>query len=177
MIRFFCRLSGTTLCVAFMIFCLSTGPAASTMKGSKWLEGQTRGEASWIKDLLPSAGLDRDSVLYLDDHLVLNYHYSFADENILGLGKDSPSVLAKYRRPAGEALLLMVSYPMASVADHALEALMSHYLPATSPGVPMRIEDRTWAGAHVNENILSLILEADSEELARELLDETTGTR
>ncbi len=177
MIRFFYRLSGAALCLAVMVCCLSTGPRASTVEDRKWLEGPKQGEVPWIKDLLPSAGLDRDSLHYLNDHLVLNHLYPFADENILGLGKDTPSVLATYRRPAGEALLLMVSYPMASVADHALEALMHHYLPEASPGVPMRLEDRTWAGALVYENILSFILKADSEDLARELLDETTGFR
>ena len=177
MTRFFYRLSGAALCVAVMVCFFPTGSRASAMEDRKWPEGRKQEEAPWIKDLLPPGGLDRDSLNYLNDHLVLNDHYYFADENILGLGQDTPSVLATYRRPAGEALLLMVSYPMASVAEHALESLMNHYLPETSPGVPMRLDDRTWAGALVNENILSLILKADSENLARELLDETAGFR
>lgn len=130
------------------------------------------GERPALLARLPRDGLVRASIRYLHHPIVLNYHFYLADENILGLTPHTAAVLARYGRPAGAALLLLVQYPDAAAARAAAEGLRRHYLPDADETGAARLENGKWAAAQLNGSLLSAVLEADSRETARGLVRE-----
>ena len=62
-------------------------------------------------DVLPAEGLVPSSIAVLRDQKTLDAHYYLADEDILGLGRGTDAVIARYEAGTGEALLLVVVYP------------------------------------------------------------------
>ena len=66
-----------------------------------------------VRDVLPADGLIVSSVVAIRDQSVLDAHYYLADETVLGLGRGTDAVFARYRAGAGEALVLAVAYPAA----------------------------------------------------------------
>jgi hypothetical protein len=123
-----------------------------------------------ILSQLPPQGLISDSIRFLHHPVVLNYHYYLADENILNLSKDADAVLATYRRGREDALLLLVMYPSSQIAQKALASFLKYYLPEAEPRGPVVLENGKWAAALVSHRLLTIVLEADSKVLARELL-------
>lgn len=124
------------------------------------------GERPALLARLPQDGLERASIRFLHHPIVLNYHFYLADENILGLTPRTDAVLARYGRPAGAALLLLVRYPDAAAARAAVESLRRHYLPDADETGAARLENGKWAAARRSGNLLAAALEADSREVA-----------
>ncbi len=125
---------------------------------------------------LPPEGLQPRSVRYLHHHIVLNYHFYLADENILNLGPHTDAALAMYQRGGEYARLLLVMYPSVGKAEKALASFSRHYLPeADSTGVVL-LENGKWSAAAAKDKLLAIVLETDSRQLARSLLKRVTGT-
>jgi hypothetical protein len=64
-----------------------------------------------VTEILPAEGLIESSVVTLRDQAALNTHYYLADETVLGLGKRTDAVFARYRTGGRDALVLAVAYP------------------------------------------------------------------
>ena len=122
--------------------------------------------------LLPPAGLDAGSIRYLHHPIVLNYHYYLFDENILLLSPQADAVLASYQRSGERARLLLISYPNILTARSALAGFREHYLPdADSKGLA-RLENGKWSAVALYDRLLTIVLEADSRQLAKNLIRE-----
>jgi hypothetical protein len=123
-----------------------------------------------ILSRLPKKGLQAGSVRYFHDHPVLNRHYFVSTENLLHLGSQTEAVLSNYQLKEGAALVLLVKYPEADKAAEAYSSFLKHYLPDADPSGMAQLENKKWCGASVKGPFLAVVLEADSREIAANLL-------
>jgi hypothetical protein len=124
-----------------------------------------------IIDLLPPVGLQSDTIRYLHHFIVLNYHYYLSDENILNISAETDAALAEYQTGNQSARMLLVKYPTAEVAAKSRAAFLKHYLPDADQKGMVLLENNKWAAININGKLLAIVLEADSRQLAEELLD------
>ena len=121
-------------------------------------------EAIRARDVLPSEGLVPSSVAAIRSQAALNTHYFLADEAVLGLGRKTDAVFARYRTNAGEALLLVVAYPSAEEAGRVYGRFggdfFSESFDPMSPRIIETIEAGAWAGAARKGRFLIVVLEA-----------------
>lgn len=119
---------------------------------------------------LPSEDLQPRSVHYLHHHIVLNYHFYLADDNILNLGPNTHAALSRYKRGKESARLLLVMYPDAEKAKTALASFLKHYLPEAEKTDVALLENGKWCAAGLKGRLLAVVLEADSQQFAKRLL-------
>jgi hypothetical protein len=119
---------------------------------------------------LPSEGLIQDSIRFLHHHVILNYHFYFSNENILGLTANTDAVLAEYEMNHANARLLLVRYPDPGHAKTALSNIFKYYIPEADQTGIARLERNKWAAASVKSCLLVFVLEADSKDIAQRLL-------
>jgi hypothetical protein len=132
---------------------------------------ETRGDKPQILLNLPQHGLKSESIRYLHHPIILNYHFYLADENILNLSARTDAVLAEYERDQGRALLLLVSYPDPAAASQSLASFFRFYLPdADQTGLAV-LENGKWSAAALKDRLLAIVLEADSRQLANDLIE------
>jgi len=143
------------------------GKAASLIK--------KEGPKPQILSRLPKKGLQAASVRYFHDHPVLNRHYFISTENILRLGGRTEAVLATYQLKEGAAQTLLVIYPDAEKAKEAYSSFLKHYLPDADPSGMAQLETKKWCGAAMKGSLLAVVLEADSREIAKDLLGGLVG--
>jgi hypothetical protein len=106
---------------------------------------------------------------------VLNRHYFVSTENILRLGGQTEAVLSTYQLKGGAAQILLVKYPDAEKAKEAYSSFLKYYLPdADSSGMAL-LENRKWCGISLKATSVAVVLEADSREIASELLEGLIG--
>ncbi len=121
-------------------------------------------EAVRARDVLPPDGLVPSSVAAIRSQTALNAHYYLADEAVLGLGRKTDAVVARYRTEAGEALLLVAAYPTAEDAGRVYGRFGGDFFSASfdpmSPRVVEAIETGEWAGAARKGRFLIVVLEA-----------------
>ena len=130
----------------------------------------TRGDRPKILKLLPAQGLKSDSVRYLHHPIILNYHYYLSDTNLLHLSPKTDAVLASYQRQAEQALILLVSYPEPDAAARAYTSFLKNYLSDADKNSMAMLENNKWCAAKVKDRLLTIVLEADSRQLADKLL-------
>lgn len=123
-----------------------------------------------ILNSLPNAGLIRDSIRFLHHHVILNYHYYFSNENILGLTANTDAVLAEYEMNHANARLLLIRYPEPGQAKSALSNIFKYYIPEADQTKTARLETNKWAAASVKSCLLVFVMEADSKEIAQGIL-------
>ncbi len=128
-----------------------------------------------ILSRLPKKGLQAASIRYFHDHPVLNRHYFISTENILRLGGRTEAVLATYQFKEGAAQILLVIYPDAEKAKEAYSSFLKHYLPDADPSGMARLENKKWCGASLKGSFLAVVLEADSREITKDLLNGLIG--
>ena len=122
--------------------------------------------------LLPQNGLQPRTIRYLHHHNLLNYHFYLADENILNLRPDTKAALAEYKRGDENARLLLVQYSQRGKAEKANKRFLKTYLPEASGTGPVLLENAKWSAAALRGKLLVIILDADSQQLAKSLLKE-----
>jgi hypothetical protein len=123
-----------------------------------------------ILSQLPPSGLIKDRIRYLYHPIVLNYHYYISDENILNISADTEVVLAEYKTGNQAARLLLVKYPISEKAAQSQADFLNHYLPDADKKGAALLENGKWVVIHRKGNLLAIVLEADSRELAERLL-------
>jgi hypothetical protein len=130
--------------------------------------------ATRAKDILPAEGLIASSVAALRDQAALNAQYYLADEDVLGLGRKTDAVLARYRTGPRESLLLVVIYPTAEAAGRVFVRFGADFFPDNfdpkSPRVVKRIETGDWAGAARKGRVLIIVLESPDRDSCDGLL-------
>ncbi len=116
------------------------------------------------RDLMPEAGLVAGSVRVLRGPKDLDAHYYLADETVLGLGPGTDAVVARYRFPAGEALVVAAVYSGDREAGRIYGRFGRDFFPgAFDPATPRhveRLETGDWAGAARFGRALIVVLEA-----------------
>jgi hypothetical protein len=127
-----------------------------------------------ILSLLPQKGL-QPRTRYLHHPILLNYHFYLADENILNLGSDTKAALADYKMGQENARLLLVQYPEREEAAKAHKQFLKAYLPEADSKRPVLLENAKWSAAVLKGKLLAIVLEADSQRLAENLMKEVTN--
>ncbi|MBN2431604.1 MAG: hypothetical protein JXQ27_09020 [Acidobacteria bacterium] len=119
---------------------------------------------------LPDEGQQTNRIRYLHHHLILNYHYYLADKNILDIDDTTPTVLATYRRSAGQAQLLLVRYPSTERCRAAARQWVEHYVPESVAVTPVQLENGSWTAWRIADPLLAIVLEAETAAAAETLL-------
>jgi len=133
---------------------------------------RSRGPKPRILTKLPLEGLQGKSIRYLHHYVVLNYHYYLSDENILNLGPHTDAALAGYQRDKKYAQLLLVVYSNKGEAEEAYTNFLRHYLPEAKSTRPVLLENNKWSAAALEEKLLVIVLDAESQRLAASLINE-----
>jgi hypothetical protein len=146
---------------------------AAVLLASASLPGLAQG-AGRARDILPAEGLVASSIVAIRDQAALNTHYYLADEAVLGLGRKTDAVLARYRAKAGDTLVLVVAYPSPGEAKQVYERFgRDFFSEAFDPGSPRiveAIETGDWAGAARKGRFLIVVLEAPDRAACEGLL-------
>lgn len=133
-----------------------------------------------VVERLPREGLIEESIRFFRHHIWLNSHYYVADENILHIDDSTDAVLAKYERRRSESgakdrrtrgVLLIVRYRDAAAAKAAFDDFTKHYLPELSESAVVRIEDDTWTGCRLSEDLVVVVFDFYSDEDALQLVE------
>ena len=119
---------------------------------------------------LPDKGLQSENIRYLRNPILLNYHYYISDENILQISDNTDVALATYRIDEQNAVMMLVEYPESSNAAESRERFLKFYLPDADPSGKALLENGKWAAVKGHRQLLAVVLEADSRELAVHLL-------
>jgi hypothetical protein len=130
-----------------------------------------KGERPALVGRLPSAGLERSSVVYLRHPRILEAHLPVGPGNPLAVGPGAPAVTARYRLEGGAADLVLVQHEDAARAESAARAFSVRFLDG---GRPARRDDGWCAAAAAGERTRAVVLRAASAETALALLAEAT---
>ncbi len=131
------------------------------------------GEIPALVELLPPAGLEARSIVWMRDPHVLDAHARLGKGNSLGVGRAAPAVLARYTRESETAELLLVAYPDQASAGSAADDFSERFLDA---GRPARRENG-WFAAGVrtgDAHLHAFVLRASSRQAAEGLLADVT---
>jgi len=132
-----------------------------------------------VRDVLPAEGLIASSVVAIPDPSALDAHYYLADETVLGLGRGTDAVLARYKSGSGEALVLAAAYPaardIATIYARFGSDFFSDKFEAGSSLYLERLETGDWGAAARTGRVLVVVLEAPDragcDSLLRRLLE------
>jgi len=131
-------------------------------------------ETGRLADVLPAEGLDKSSVIVLRDQATLDAHYYLADETVLGLGKETEAVFARYRMGPGVALLLVVAYPSDEEARRVYQRFGRDFFSKRFDGKSSRtlekLETGDCAAAVLARSVLIVVLEAPDRKSCEELI-------
>lgn len=122
------------------------------------------GDAPQILRFLPDEGLQRDSIRFFRNHVILNQRFFLANENILQLGPHTEGVLARLEGAGGPLHLILIRYPNEQSANSAHQSFRDAYLPGAQGKGKLRTEDGKWAGAVLLERTWAGIFGAESEQ-------------
>jgi len=129
------------------------------------------GQIPEIIKLLPQENLILESIRYFRHYIWLNSHYYIADQNILIIDDNTHAVLAKYLKNGKQSILLLVNYPNGTKAIKAYNNFKQHYLPELINKNIVKMEDGTWTGCRLDDNLISIVFNAVEKEWTKELLE------
>ncbi len=128
---------------------------------------KSQGSLPSVVGLFPKQDLVEKSLCFFHTHLVLNYHYFVADENILLLDQNTDAGLALYK---DKCRLLVVEYPQKKQAEKAYANFSKAYMPdAVKPGL-VQTENKKWTALGTKENILAVVFDAPLASYAEKLV-------
>jgi hypothetical protein len=160
------------ICVLFVLAVLFLAPLAARAQVIK---------KARLRGVLPDDGLVKSSVVVFHDQATLDAHYYLADETVLGLGKETEAVFARYRTAPRATLLLVVAYPSDKAARQVYERFgrdfFSKRFDPKSPRFLEKLETGDYAAAVLARSVLIVVLEAPDrkscDELARRVEEKT----
>lgn len=124
---------------------------------------------------LPRSSLIEDKVHYFHHHLILNYHYFVADENILDLDNQTEAVLGFYRLNKEKTVLLGIRYPEEKRAFQAKKRFITNYLPEAYENllneIAIQTENKLWTATNQRNNLLVIVFDAPSKEIALSMIN------
>lgn len=127
------------------------------------------GERPKIVSMFPEKTLDRKSIRYFHNHMILNYHYFVADENILFLDQKTEAAIAIYKNESEKIHLLLVRYPGVKRTSEAFQNFLNIYMPDALKTGLVRTEDLKWTLVKVKNEFIIIVFNAPSETYAKEL--------
>lgn len=130
---------------------------------------EEEGERPVLISLLPQEGLEEKSIRYFHNHIILNYHYFVADNNILLLDQKTEAALGKYGE--GNIRFLIIRYPNSKKASDAYKTFIEYYMPDAKEAGMVQTEDRKWTAVRIKEEYIFIVFDAPSVPYAKELME------
>lgn len=127
-----------------------------------------------IVSLVPEKNLNDNRIHYFHNHLILNYHYFVADQNILLLDQETEAVLAFYG-DRGETAVLVVDYHSPEKAENAYRSFCQNYLPDTEEEAVIMTENGRWTKIQKQESLVIIVFDAAFREAAEEMIKEISA--
>lgn len=129
------------------------------------------GELPSILGFLPEEIRSGEDIRYFHNHLILNYHFFVADENILLLDQQTEAVLAGAGEKGEKNYILCIRYLNDLNASRALESFVRAYMPdAHEPGL-VQTEDGKWTAARSLRHFVFIVFNASSASAAKGIMD------
>ena len=128
------------------------------------------GKLPGIIELLPEGNLKKNSIRYFYNHLILNYHFFLADDNILNLAENTDSVLGTYQADDGKYWLLLVNYSDEENAVKAYNNFLNVYMPEALEEGILQTEDTKWTAVKVKQRLLMIVFDVPSKGAAEEMM-------
>jgi len=130
-----------------------------------------QGEKPDLIAFLPEEEFNWEKVHYFHNHMILNYHFFVADENILLLDQQTEAVLGRGTQEEEEFIALVIRYPEPQKAIQAYESFTEAYMPdAVEPGL-VQTEDMLWTAAEAKDDLIIVVFNAPSNTAAREMIN------
>lgn len=119
---------------------------------------------------LPPQGLVTSQVHYFHTWPLLKHHFQFTGEDLLGLGKDTEGVLARYRQGDAARMqsILLIQYPSAERAEGAQRRFVAGYLSGAAAEISQTANG--WVGFRRRDNELIGVFDASSADQVGALL-------
>jgi hypothetical protein len=134
------------------------------------------GDIPPVVSLLPEEGLVEDSIHYFHHPILVNSHYFIATDNILDIGGDTPSVLAKYDVDGRMFYMLLVHYPDESKARSAQESFLTHFLQGSRESI-LKSAEGTWTGCRRKGGVLVVVFNSPTREILESYLERAAADR
>jgi hypothetical protein len=139
---------------------------------------EPKGDKPDLVGLLPQSGLDRSQVHYFHDWLLLSRHYFLGDANILGLGKKTEGILARYRHAKSDSFaLLLVRYESAAAASLASKEFVKMTIPQVDAQGLSETKEGKWQAVGTIADLLVIVLAAPSRSEGLRLMNEVIKTQ
>ena len=128
------------------------------------------GKLPGIIELLPEENLEKNSIRYFYNHLILNYHFFLADDNILNLTENTDAALGTYQAEEGKYWLILVNYPNKENAVKAYKNFLNVYMPEALEEGILQTENAKWTAVKGKQRLLTIVFDAPSKGAAEEML-------
>jgi len=128
------------------------------------------GDPPALVALFPLENLRGKGIRFFYNHLILNYHFFVADENILLLGQETEAALAAYAKGNEIFYILLVRYPGAETAKDAYESFTKAYMPEAGDSDILRTENGKWTAVRLKEDLLIIVFDGQSESHAKSMI-------
>jgi hypothetical protein len=128
------------------------------------------GDPPALVALFPLRNLRDKGIRFFYNHLILNYHFFVADENILLLGQETEAALAAYAKGNEIFYILLVRYPGAETAKDAYESFTKAYMPEAGDSDILRTENGKWTAVRLKEDLLIIVFDGQSESHAKSMI-------
>jgi hypothetical protein len=119
--------------------------------------------------LLPTENLMPETVRYFHHYIWLNSFYFVSNENVLNIGSDTPTALAKYRQAGSTFFLLLVRYPDAARAEAAAVQFRQKVLGGAADGMG-QLKGGRWTGVQSRGDLISVVFSAPDAATVRDVL-------
>ncbi|OGD19979.1 MAG: hypothetical protein A2W03_16030 [Candidatus Aminicenantes bacterium RBG_16_63_16] len=132
------------------------------------------GHRPGILALFPQ-GFDIRQARYFHRHVILNYHYFVASDNILFLDGRTEAALAASGDGVRKTYLLIVRYPSDEDAERARQSFEKSYLHTDAVRGAVEIKRGKWSAAVSRRAHLFIVFDAATREEARDILEKAAG--
>jgi hypothetical protein len=132
---------------------------------------EKEGKTPDIISFFPPKKLLEKRIRYFHNHLILNYHFFIADDNILLLDQQSEAALGTYKEKDEKLHILIVRYPEIKKAYQAYKTFTKIYMPEAIESGLVQTEDLKWTAVKVKKNLFIIVFNAPSDAFAKEMIE------
>jgi hypothetical protein len=129
------------------------------------------GDPPSLVALFPIENLRDKRIHFFYNHLILNYHFFVADENILLLGQETEAALANYAEGNEIFYVLLVRYSGEERARDAYKGFSETYMPEASNSGILQTENGKWTAVRLKEDLLVIVFDGLSESHAKNMIE------
>lgn len=119
---------------------------------------------------LPTAGMQKNSILFFRHPMILNRHFFVADKDVLNLSPKTEGVLATYQMGKVKVRVVVVRYPSEADAVKAWHTFSQAYLREGKQKGIVQTENRKWTAAKRVGKVLAIVFDAPTRRGAEEML-------